>query len=133
MIFQFTTGSVEDRQQYGVHLSVLNAGIQPANVACIFKKYRGSWLTGIFERQIKVPPREEAEILNEAGLKDVHCEILLKVDSPSLIVTVVGEARYPLHCQTLFVDDITADVENGDSPSRSMSLLWGYTVKGEPF
>lgn len=133
MIFQFTTGSVEDRQQYGVHLSVLNAGIQPANVACIFKKYRGSWLTGVLERQVKVPPREEAEILNELGLNDVHCEILLKVDSPSLIVTVVGEARYPLHCQTLFVDDITSDGASNQPASRSMSLLWGYTIKGDPF
>ena len=29
-----------------------------------------------------------------------------KVDSPSLIVTIIGETHYPLHCQTLFVDDI---------------------------
>ena len=133
MIFQFTTGSVKDRQQYGVHVSVLNAGIQPANVAYIFKKYRGSWLTGIVERQAKVLPREETEILDEVGLKDVHCEILLKVDSPSLIVTIIGETRYPLHCQTLFVDDIEADGGGSSTDSRSFSLLWGYASKGDPF
>lgn len=133
MIFQFTTGSVNDRQQNGVYVSVLNAGIQPANVACILKMYRGSWLTGIVERQAKVMPREESEILDEVGLKDVHCEILLKVDSPSLIVTIVGETRHPLHCQTLFVDDIEADRNGSSSDSRSFSLLWGYTSKGDPF
>lgn len=133
MIFQFTTGSVQDRQQYGVHISILNAGIQPANVLCVFRKFQGRQLTGVIERQVKVQPREETEILSETGLKDVHCEILLKVDSPSLIVTIIGEARYPLHCQTLFVDDIEADEAKDASPSRSMSLLWGYTIKGDPF
>ena len=53
MIFQFTTGSVKDRQQYGVHVSVLNAGIQPANVAIIFKKYRGSWLSGSSKNRLR--------------------------------------------------------------------------------
>ena len=133
MIFQFTTGSVEDRQQYGVHVSVLNAGIQPANVKCIFKKYRGGRLTGVLERQVKVQPQDETEVLSELGLKDVHGEILLKVDSPSLIVTVVGEARHPLHCQTLFVDDIESSSDGPSPASRSMSLFWGYTIKGDPF
>ncbi len=133
MIFQFTTGSVEDRQRFGVHVSVMNAGIQPANVAYVFKKYQGDWLAGVVERRAKVMPREDAELLSEVGLKDVHCEIVLKVDSPSLIVTVVGETRYPLHCQTLFVDDIDSDEAGASPTSRSVSLLWGYTSKGDPF
>lgn len=133
MIFQFTTGSVEDRQHHGVHISVFNAGIQPANVAYVFKKNRAQWLLGMVKKKVKVMPQEEAEILSEDGLSHVHCEIVLKVDSPSLIITVVGETRHPLHCQTIFVDDIDAD-ENEELPtSRSVSLLWGYTSKGEPF
>lgn len=133
MILQFTTGSVEDRQRYGINVSVLNAGIQAANVAYAFRKFLGDQFLEVAEHRTKVASQEETVILDEAGLKDVQCEILLKVDSPSLIVTIVGEARYPVHLQTLLVDDIEAEPDGEVSPSRSIALLWGYTSKGDPF
>lgn len=133
MILQFTTGSVEDRRQFGINLSVLNAGIQPANIACIFKKFKADQLIEVTNELIKVMPQKEETVLAETGLKDVHCELILKVDSPSLIVTIVGEARYPLHCQTIFVEDVEADLDQCPPLSRSITLLWGYTSKGDPF
>ena len=133
MILQFTTGSVEDRQRYGINISVLNAGIQAANVAYSLKKFLGDQLVEVAEQHAKVAPQEESVILDEVGLKDVHCEVVLKVDSPSLIITVVGEARYPVHLQTHFVDDIDAESDGHAPPSRSITLLWGYTSKGDPF
>lgn len=133
MILQFTTGSVEDRQRYGVNISVLNAGIQAANVAYVLKKFLGDQLVEVLQEQAKVSPQEESVILDEVGLKDVQCEIALKVDSPSLIITIVGEARYPVHLQTHFVDDIDAESSDESAPPRSITLLWGYTSKGDPF
>ncbi len=133
MILQFTTGSVEDRQRYGINISVLNAGIQAANVAYVLKKFLGDQLVEVTEDQAKIAPQEESVILDEVGLKDVQCEVVLKVDSPSLIVTIVGEARYPVHLQTHFVDDIDEAGDGQGPPPRSITMLWGYTSKGDPF
>lgn len=134
MLLQFTTGSVEDRQRYDILIAVLNAGIQPANVLCTYTRFRGDVAESIVERRVKVQPQEEREVLSEAGLKDVHCEVTLKVDSPSLIVTIKGESYYPLHCQTFLVDDIEgATGDDGATPPRKLALFWGYASKGDPF
>lgn len=132
MLLQFTTGSVEDRQKFDIRISVLNAGIQPANVLCIFTRFGGHWSEHVLERRAKVPPQTEIDLLAETGLKNVHCEVVLKVDSPSLIITIKGETHYPLHCQTYLVDDIDAQDDAAPVP-RTMALFWGYTSKGEPF
>jgi len=133
VILQFTTGSIEDRQLNGISVSVLNAGIQPANVSYVLRKFLGDQLVEVLEKQAKVSPQEESVILDEVGLKDVQCEVVLKVDSPSLIITVVGETRHPLHIQTHVVEDIEADESDESSPPRSITLLSGYTNKGDPF
>lgn len=133
MLLQFTTGSVEDRQKFDIHITVLNAGIQPANVLCIFTRFGGRWSEHVVERRAKVSPQTEIDLLSETGLKNVHCEVVLKVDSPSLIITLKGETHYPLHCQTYLVDDIGATDEESSPVPRTMALFWGYTSKGDPF
>lgn len=135
MLLQFTTGSVEDRQHYDIRVSILNAGIQPANVLCIFARRSEASGASRIERRVKVMPQQEVSILHETDLKGVHCEVVLKVDSPSLIVTIKGESHYPLHCETFLVDDIEAEEEGeGEGGSaQSMALFWGYASKGPPF
>lgn len=131
-MFQFTTGSVEDRQRHAVHVTVKNAGIQAANVRHLFRKLHRDRLESVIERTDKIPPGREAVILDVDGLNDVHCELILTVDSPTLIVTVIGETRYPLHCRANLVDEISAPYDRS-APSRSLTLLWSYTSKGDPF
>lgn len=133
MLLQFTTGSVEDRQQYDIRVSILNAGIQPANVLCIFARRAEASGASRIERRVKVMPQQEVSVLHETDLKGVHCEVVLKVDSPSLIVTIKGESHYPLHCETFLVDDIEAEEGAEGSSSQSMALFWGYASKGPPF
>jgi len=103
------------------------------NVAYILRKFLGDQLVEVLENRAKVAPQEESVILDEVGLKDVQCEVVLKVDSPSLIVTVVGEARHPLHLQTHVVDDIDVESDGQLPPPRSITVLSGYTSKGDPF
>jgi len=133
MLLQFTTGSVERRHAYGLRVSVLNTRLRPAQIAIVFRCFGDDWHGDIFEDRITVQPNRSVIVLDKSGLDDAHCELLLKVDSPSLVVTIVGETRYPLHCQTLCVDDIDTPVDDLDLESKSHSLLWGYAAKGDPF
>ena len=133
MLLQFTTGSVEERHRYDIWVSVLNAGVQPANVLCRFVRYPEDASETVVERRVKIPPQQSADILYASDLKDVHCEVTLKVDSASLIVTIKGETHYPLHLETFLVDDIDAGTENSASLPQTMALFWGYASKGAPF
>ena|GEM_PF-2740966 len=133
MILQFTTGSIDDRQHYGIQVSVLNAGIQPGNVLYRYVRYSGDASETIIESRAKVPPQEESQILSDSAEREARYEVILMVDSPTLIITVQAETYYPLFLKVYFVSDVTMSVEESLLNPCSLALFCGYVAKGEPF
>ena len=133
MIVQFTTGSVEDRLRSEIQVSILNAGIQPANVVCTLRQLEQEGPINIIEQPAKVDPQEVLILVDHEVMKDAYCELVLFVDSPSLMVTIWAETHEPVHYQIVYVDDIEAVLEGDDENDSAAVIFWGYASKGEPF
>lgn len=133
MILQFTTGSIDDRLHYGVTVSVLNAGIQPGNVLYRYVRYSEDSSETIIESRTKIPPQEERSVISDTAERDARYEVLLMVDSPTLIITVQAETYHPLFLKAYFVSDVTVSVEESLLNPLSVALFCGYVAKGEPF
>lgn len=137
MLLQFTTGSTDDRQHFGIQIFVLNAGIQPGNVLYRYVRYSGeageAISETIIESRAKIPPQEERSILSNTAEKEARHEVILMVDSPTLIITVKAETHHPLFLKVYFVSDITLSVEESLLSPYSLALFCGYLSKGEPF
>lgn len=130
MLFQFSTGSVEDRQTEDVRVGVRNAGVQAANILCTFVKKGVDQIEEIVTQRVKVAPQVDEDIFYQADLANFRCKLFLDVDSPSLIVTVKSETRLPLYLRVSLVDTFPPSplVEERHAP-----LFTACASKGAPF
>lgn len=131
MLLQFSTGSVDDYQKSDVHVSVLNAGIQPANIAVSLVKDRPKESKVIVSHQFKVAPQTEKDIFSEAGLTDGLCRLVIDVDSPSLIFTMKVETAEPIPFCVNLID--TWSSKNSSTHRSTIPLLRGFASRGVPF
>lgn len=129
MLIQFSTGSIEDREASMVAVDVHNAGIQASNVVCTLTANVGS-RRDVLSKRLKVAPRSELSVLRAQLEGTEDPELVIEVDSPSLIISVKAETRRPLN---LKVVTLTDGRDACDGAAVGTTLFSGTLYRGDPF
>lgn len=131
MLLQFSTGSVSDPASHHIHIVAHNAGVQPANIAATLRK-QSAVTAHQAVNVVKIVPQEERVILDEIVPEDGAYEVMVQIDSPTLILTLQAETHDPLGFFVELVNTWSPSSHNA-SNSQSVPLMWGYVTKGIPF
>lgn len=130
MLMQFSTGSIEDRETEEIGIDVHNAGIQASNITCTLIMNLGD-RKDVITKKVKVGPRSEMVVMRAEPRGTESPELILEVDSPSLIIMLKVETRFPLRFKVVATID-RPEPQGGDSPTE-VTLLSGIINRGDPF
>lgn len=133
MLLQFSTGSVADSKSRLVQLSARNAGVQPSNVWAALSRKGSDEPSDMIKHIVKIPPQEEVLVFSESLFDDEPREVAIRVDSPSLILSLQVETGVPLGFSVELEDTWSWNQSHPNSPTSYIPLMWGYLTKGVPF